>query len=99
MQSPTGPAQTEVAVPVVPSQGGGSRRGRQTVVDQAVEFLTDRGPATTSVIATGIGKTRSTVATSRGREAGTPNARIRRTDRDGEWALATRPARQLQEVA
>ncbi|MEU3455557.1 hypothetical protein ABZ671_18445 [Micromonospora sp. NPDC006766] len=85
---------------VVPAQGGRTRKANATVVDQAVDWLQrNGGVATTSVIATGIGSTRSTVSTSLGREAKRPGARVRRGDRDGEWALAGQPARQLQEVA
>jgi len=93
------PAPSPAPVPAAAPAAAAQPRARGTVVDKAVDFLTEHGPATTSVIATAINATRSTVSTSLGREVSRPGARVRRTDRDGEWALATRTARQLQEVA
>ncbi|XTZ13955.1 hypothetical protein ACQSSU_20875 [Micromonospora echinospora] len=97
--SPPAPAEPAPAVPAPRAGSKGKGRKGGTIADRAVAYLATRtGPATTSVIATEIGETRGAVSQALHRETGRPGARVRTTDRDGEWTL-TAAARQLQGVA
>ncbi|MEU7802702.1 hypothetical protein AB0B10_25920 [Micromonospora arborensis] len=87
-----------ITVSVAPAAKG--KKGG-TIADRAVAFLESRDgkPATTSVIANAISEHRSATSQALGREASREDARVRRSEREGEWALAAAPQREMQEVA